>query len=326
MKTSPILTTAAGAFAILVCVLAPSGTGWSAEKGQPQAAAQALRAAKAPMVAAARAGHRVVGVGDHGIVLLSDDEGRSWRQARSVPTRSLLTGVWFVDDSIGWAVGHGGVVLQSRDAGETWNVQHTADAELALLSVWFGDERHGIAVGSFGRALETRDGGESWRQIELGQGDDRDRHLNQIFAGAGDTLFVAAEAGTIFRSTDAGRSWKTLKPAYKGSFWNGMMLRDGSILVVGMRGNVFCSDDNGDTWHAVHTGTTQALSGMTQLADGRVVLVGMSGTLLVSTDGGRSFASRTRGDRLNMTSVAAMADGRVVLLGQSGVASDVIDR
>lgn len=325
MKTSPIFTIAAGAFAILAAALLPSGTGWAAEKAQ-QHAAHAPRAAKAPLVAAARAGSRLVGVGDYGIVLLSDDEGKSWRQARSVATRSLLTGVWFVNDSLGWAVGHGGVVLQTTDAGETWNVQHTAASDLALLSVWFGNERRGIAVGSFGRAIATRDGGKTWKQIELGQGDDRDRHLNQIFPGAGDTLFIAAEAGTIYRSSDAGKSWKTLKPAYKGSFWNGMMLRGGSILIVGMRGNVFCSDDNGDTWHAVPTGTTQALSGMTQLADGRIVLVGMSGTVLVSSDGGRSFASRTRADRLNLTSVAATADGKVVLLGQSGVSSDALDR
>lgn len=292
---------------------------------QPQVASiKAPKATKAPLGAATRAGRRLVAVGDYGIVLLSDDEGRSWRQGRSAAGQTLLTGVWFVNDKVGWAVGHGGVVLHSRDSGENWQVEHTATPDLALLSIWFGSEQHGIAVGSFGRAIETVDGGKSWREILLGQGEDRDRHLNHVFPGAGETLFVAAEAGTIFRSRDSGKTWTALKPPYKGSFWNGMRLRDGAILIVGMRGNAFRSEDEGDTWHPVDTGTTQALSGISQLASGQVVVVGMSGTVLVSKDEGRSFEASMREDRFNLTSVAAGAHGKVVLLGQAGVAGEVL--
>ena len=292
---------------------------------QPQVPSlKAPKATKAPLVAATRAGNRLVAVGDYGIVLLSDDEGHSWRQARSAAGQTLLTGVWFVNDKLGWAVGHGGVVLHSRDGGENWQVEHTAAPDLALLSIWFGSDQHGIAVGSFGRGIETVDGGKSWKEILLGQGEDRDRHLNHLFPGAGETLFVAAEAGTIFRSRDSGKTWKALKPPYKGSFWNGMKLRDGAILIVGMRGNAFRSEDEGDTWHQVNTGTTQALSGVSQLAGGQVVVVGMSGTVLVSKDEGRNFEAHMREDRLNLTSVAAGANGKVVLLGQAGVVGEVV--
>ena len=309
---------------VALALLLPYGGAWAVQTAGPQIAVTAPRASKAPLMSVTRAGSRLVGVGDYGIVLLSDDRGKTWRQARSVATRSMLTSVCFVGDKLGWAVGHGGIVLQSRDGGENWTVQHTADGDLALLSVWFGNEQHGIAVGSFGRAIETYDGGKSWQERVLGQGDDHDRHLNQIFPGAGQTLFVAAEAGTVFRSSDAGKNWKMLKPAYKGSFWNGMMLKDGAILIIGMRGNAFRSEDNGDTWQPVNTGTTQALSGITQLADGRLVLVGMSGTVLVSKDSGRSFEGRMREDRLNLTSIAGGPDGQIVLFGQAGVVSDVI--
>src|SRR5882672_11064431 len=43
--------------------------------------------ARAGMLSATSAGKRIVAVGDHGTVLLSDDDGRTWRQAHDVPTR-----------------------------------------------------------------------------------------------------------------------------------------------------------------------------------------------------------------------------------------------
>jgi photosystem II stability/assembly factor-like uncharacterized protein len=228
MNIFPILGFPGKAMAVLLAILLPYGSSCAVERAQPQLAMQAPRATKAPLLAVTRAGSRLVSVGDYGIVLLSDDQGGSWRQARSVETRAMLTSAAFVSDTLGWAVGHGGVVLQTRDGGENWGLQHTAAPDLALMSVWFGDERHGWAVGSFGRAIQTFDGGASWKEMELGKGQDRDRHLNQIFPAAGGVLFVAAEAGTVFRSNDAGASWKMLKPAYKGSFWNGLAARRGN--------------------------------------------------------------------------------------------------
>src|SRR5687768_9473515 len=48
------------------------------------------------------AGQRLVAVGERGHVMLSDDHGATWRQAKSVPTRVLLTAVFFVDSEYGW--------------------------------------------------------------------------------------------------------------------------------------------------------------------------------------------------------------------------------
>ncbi|MGS0744275.1 hypothetical protein ACVBEF_21080, partial [Glaciimonas sp. GG7] len=56
-------------------------------------------AASAQMLAATRTGadKRIVAVGDHGVVMLSDDEGKTFRQAKAVPVRSTLTAVSFAD-------------------------------------------------------------------------------------------------------------------------------------------------------------------------------------------------------------------------------------
>src|SRR5512144_1373681 len=66
-------------------------------------AVHAVNAAQATMLAATRAGARIVAVGDHGIVLLSDDGGKSHRQAKLVPLDATLTSITFIDEKLGWA-------------------------------------------------------------------------------------------------------------------------------------------------------------------------------------------------------------------------------
>lgn len=101
----------------------------------------------APLVAAAQARQRLVAVGDHGVIVLSDD-GATWRQAHSVPVDGLLTALSFVDERQGWAVGHGGVVLHTEDGGETWALLPPLEDRPVLLSVWFENARHGVVVGA----------------------------------------------------------------------------------------------------------------------------------------------------------------------------------
>src|SRR5262245_35272257 len=107
----------------------------------------------------AAAGKRLVAVGERGHVLLSDDEGATWRQAKSVPTRTMLTAVYFADDEYGWAVGHDETILNTVDGGETWTRSHFApEAQQPLLDLWFANRVSGIAVGAYGAYFTTNDG------------------------------------------------------------------------------------------------------------------------------------------------------------------------
>lgn len=268
---------------------------------------------KAPVIAATHAGNRVVAVGDYGIVILSDD-GKHFRQARAVPTRSVLTSVFFIDDKQGWAAGHDGTVIASGDGGETWRVlREEQGKERALLSVWFENTQHGLAVGQFGLVVETDDGGKSWRERRLiDAGEAVEKHLLQVFAAGGGLVFVAAEAGGIFRSVDYGRNWHLIQTDNKGSFWTGLALADGSLLAAGMRGHIYRSSDHGLNWKEVPSSTQQSLTGIVQARDGTVRMVGMSGTVLTSKDNGQSFVGSVRADRANLTAVAYGPSGELL--------------
>jgi len=277
-------------------------------------------AAKSLLVDAARADGRLVAVGEWGHVLLSDDSGGSWRQAESVPTRVTLTDVIFADARRGWAVGHDAVVIHTRDGGETWELQHQApEEEQPLLSVWFEDAQHGLAAGAFSLLIETKDGGETWQRRPLTSNPDEDYHLNAIFRGPGNALFIAAEFGSIYRSLDSGASWERLHPPYEGSFWGGLTVGEEAFLVFGMRGHVFRSEDLGESWQELDSGTDQSIQSAIVRADGTVVLVGLGGAVLTSSDGGRTFSAAIEPDRRGIAAAAEGVNGTLLLFGETGV-------
>ena len=271
-------------------------------------------------------GKRLVTVGDRGHILYSDDNGASWVQAK-VPTKQMLTAVFFVDDSHGWAVGHDAQILATTDAGVTWVKQYEdLESEAPLLDVWFKDRNNGYAVGAYGALLETSDGGANWEDIGERMDNEDAYHLNAIVEVKDSGLFVVGEQGAMFRSADWGQTWETLEGPYEGSLFGALGTDEaGALLVYGLRGHLFRSADFGTTWQAIslntaHNGPLEfGLADGNRLADGSIVVVGHGGTVLKSTDNGRNFSVTNRADRLSLAGVAAMENGNLILVGQGGV-------
>lgn len=307
-------------------------------------------AAKSIMLDIARVGETFVVVGDRGHVLISEDQGHSWIQKRT-PTRMVLTGVWFHDRNLGWAVGHDAVILRTEDGGENWCMVHAApELERPLFDIWFQDENNGFAVGAYGYFLRSSDGGRTWQEemLELvkeaadesdadaddGDADAEDEwadddwlddesvaadlHLNRIIRGGQGRLYIVAEAGTVFRSDDRGQSWVALDPPYDGSFFGGIPLDDTSMLVFGLRGNMFRTWDAGATWRAVRLPVDTSLFGGARRPDGGVIVVGTAGVMLFSHEGER-FRLEQRPDRKALMSAMPTGDGAVIVIGEPGV-------
>ena len=110
--------------AVLLAVCAFSGLPALSATIIPPAIERAALTVRAPeravLLAASKAGARLVAVGERGLIVLSDDQGMTWRQARAVPTSVSLAAVRFADERTGWAVGHAGVILRTVDGGDTW--------------------------------------------------------------------------------------------------------------------------------------------------------------------------------------------------------------
>jgi photosystem II stability/assembly factor-like uncharacterized protein len=267
---------------------------------------------------------RLVAVGERGHILVSKDSGVSWVQA-DVPTRVMLTGVFMHDAQLGWAVGHDQVILRTRDGGLKWEQVHgSPENEKPLLDIWFQDARRGLAIGAYGRILSTDDGGDTWQPRAV-NGDD-DFHLNQIAAAKDGTLYLAAEAGHLYRSEDAGLSWKPLPSPYKGSFFGLLPLSDGLLLVFGLRGNLFRSADRGSTWEKIETASDATLTSGIEIGSGRFVVGGMAGTLLFSEIGGRTVRKQEQPDRKAIVGMARANESALLLFGEGGVRKVEIPR
>lgn len=167
---------------------------------------ESAKASQSLLIDATHAGKRLVVVGDRGHILFSDDQGRTSTRAR-VPTRQLLTAVFFLDDKRGWAVGHDALVLASSDGGATWSKQfEDLPREAPLLDVAFLDARHGFAVGAYGALLETTDGGQHWQDVAERLDNPDQLHLNGIAQVRDAGLFIVGEQGGMFRSADNGQT------------------------------------------------------------------------------------------------------------------------
>ena len=290
------------------------------------------------------AGNRLVAVGERGHVLLSDDQGTTWRQAKTVPTRVMLTAVYFVDAQYGWAVGHDETILNSADGGENWTRSHFApEAQQPLLDLWFANRVSGIAVGAYGAYFTTNDGGRNWSSAKFAppqpSGKDGPRHdgalhdgerapdegelppdyhLNRI-VGVGNRLYVAAEGGQLYRSDDRGASWRALPSPYEGSFFGLVPIRGNGLLAFGLRGHLFRSADAGETWSRLESGTTAMLTDGVAINDIRVVIGGLAGVLLVSGDAGETFKLTQQEDRKGLSALLPGPAGSVVVAGEGGV-------
>lgn len=274
------------------------------------------------ILAAARAGKRIVAVGDHGVVLLSDDEGESYQQARTVPVSSTLTAVAFADAANGWAVGHWGAILRTSDGGQTWRAQRGDIAvDQPLFSVHFRNADEGWAVGLWSLMLHTTDGGAHWEKVALPappNAKKADRNLYAIFGDAKGGLFITSEQGRVLRSHDNGASWTYCETGYAGSLWSGAALRDNVLLVGGLRGTIYRSADGGDSWQPALTGFKSSVTGIAQRADRSVVAVGLDGMTLASSDGGASFSGIQRPDRAALTAVIDTPAGAPRLFSTHG--------
>jgi photosystem II stability/assembly factor-like uncharacterized protein len=293
----------------------------------------------------ARAGRRIVAVGQRGHVLYSDDAGKGWVQA-DVPVSSDLVAVHFPTPEAGWVVGHDGVVLASSDAGKTWErkldgrllgellVAHytrTGDAkwldeakrfaaqgaENPFLDVFFQDAINGYVVGAFGLVLRTTDGGRTWEPLMHATDNPKALHLYAI-KRVGSELFIAGEQGLLLRWSSETQRFVALTIPYQGTLF-GLLGNERAVLAHGLRGNVVRSTDGGSTWQAVPTGVGVGLTASALDERGRFVIVSQAGHVLLSSDEGASFAPVKVERPTPAAAVVSAAAGSLLVAGPRGL-------
>jgi len=293
-----------------------------------------------------RVGERLVAVGERGMILWSDDDGKSWQQA-AVPVSVTLTGVAFIDQDNGWAIGHSGVLLQSDDQGLTWNKRLDgaqvadlaadeakapgADPQLMVnaerliadgpdkpfLSIHFSDEGHGVVAGAYGLFIETRDAGQSWQSCQRSIDNPYGLHFYSIADLNGD-IWISGEQGSLFLSSDKGHSYREVATPYVGTYF-GIVGVGSRLVAYGMRGNAYWTDDKGETWQKSHIPGDNTLTAGLVTRNGEIVLVDDGGSVYISIDDGRRFVRASMPKMGPLTDIVELADGAFLFAGARGL-------
>lgn len=274
---------------------------------------------------------RLVAVGEQGTIILSDDRGRSWRQA-AVPVSVNLTATFFVNAAAGWAVGHDGVILGTKDGGLNWvrlfdgngaNEQIVAAAERRVRQA---RERSQTADATQAAQDELDRAEDALADAEAGARFGPSRPLFGIWFKDAKQGFVAGAFGQLFHTEDGGASWRYIGDRLdnpEALHYNAIVpTPSGKIAIVGEGGRIHLSADGGQTWQRHETGYDGQLYGMLAFRDadgGEVFLAyGFGGRILLSRDGGLRWSQVDAEVKANIVDGFVAADGSVRLLTAGG--------
>ncbi|MEX5684742.1 WD40/YVTN/BNR-like repeat-containing protein [Pseudomonas silesiensis] len=300
---------------------------------------------KVMLMAIALAGDRLVSVGENGTVALSDDHGKVWRNATSVPVSVTLTNVAFATATRGWAIGHQGVVLRTDDGGQTWikqadgvslaqasivywtraiaagGVNHEVELEHAqalledgpekpLLAMRVDDEENLTVVGAFGIAFQSSNGGATWEPVTALENEGH-LHLYGV-TRMHDRLLMAGEQGLLLDSA------RVVPAGYEGSFFGIVSDGQSGLFAYGLRGNIAVSLNDAHHWQVEQAGAAALTCGLL-LRSGQVLLCNQAGQVFVRDAAVEAFKVVDWQARAPLTGAVQLPDGDVVFSSLAGI-------
>lgn len=285
------------------------------------------KAAGAMMTDVVRAGSRLVAVGEHGIILYSDTNGKTWRQAE-VPVSVTLNAVHFPAPRTGWAVGHDGVILRSADGGVHWSKQFDGNQANALVLAAARQREAEARTAAAGTAEQAalREAERALEDAQAGAKFGPSRPLFDVWFKDESEGTVVGAFGQIFHTADGGKTWamwgdRLANP--DGLHLNAISATpQGVLLIAGEAGKVYRSVDGGVSWKTRDTGYAGQLYGVMGIEReaGRETLIafGFGGRVFRSTDDGASWNRVALEESRPLVAGQILPDGRIGLLSYDG--------
>jgi len=249
-------------------------------------------------------GSRYVAVGARGHIIFSDDEGRTWIQAK-VPVITTLTAVYFPSEKVGYAVGHDAAVLKTVDGGKTWEkkldgfqanemVLEAAKQDKAVKEAMLdkvsenGDED---AIYEAEMALENAT--FALEDAEIDYEDRSTKPLMDVWFKNENEGFVIGAYGMIFKTTNGGENWLAWSSKVENPdrfHLNGIAkINDQRLIIAGEAGLILTSKDAGDTWQKMDSPYDGSFFGVIALTNNVQLAFGLRGNLIRSEDYGQTW-------------------------------------
>ena len=207
---------------------------------------------------------------------------------------SNFRNVYFVSNSIGYAVTYGGEILKTTDGAISWNDCNVTN-DLPLFSIFFVNENLGFAVGGSsscssvpcsvpgGIILKTINGGESWTSEIID-----DTEFNDVYFINQDTGFVAG-LGNLYKTVNSGAKWESIELSEFCNAKEIKFVNDSVGFVSGLQGKLFKTTDCGETWALVNTGITSHIYSF-DFWNQNIGYAGGQSDFIKTTDGGETWS------------------------------------
>lgn len=262
------------------------------------------------------------------LILHTTDGGETW----AIQYEDPITGgdlpkpildIYFKDKHHGWAVGAFSLMLETRDGGATWETVDTSDLYDLLESLGEEPEANFNAfypfddgffiVGELGTLLYYR------TTVETGEGGEA-AAVDGGSQSAGEADAAATPEADDEQPEGAAGPWRVFESPYAGSFFGVKRLRNGEILVYGLRGHLFRAARLGDPWVQIDTGDRTAnINDVIELGSGEVIAVGAGGTLFRIDLQANQAVLIPYGGFDGFVSVQEAGSNQLLLFGEAGV-------
>lgn len=220
---------------------------------------------------------------------------------------SALYDIYFVNDTMGWAVGDNETILKTVNGGEIWYPQTISDLYDALSSVYFADENHGWVVEThYGRIHRTTNSGLTWTTIkpdgslDFGALQFMDKDFGWCVQNY-DAVSDETDTACVLNSTDGGLTWLrklTVTPdVHFGSVFfldslTGWAAGSYDSAVAITTGTVYKTTDSGETWEMQTDSLEIPVYDIQFMDDSTGWIVGNApGLIAKSTDGGATWTT-----------------------------------
>lgn len=242
-----------------------------------------------------------IAVGERGVILRSQDQGKSWQQMPS-PVDITLASVVFDGQQRVWAVGQAATILRSDDSGKSWQLIRYKPSDLRYYLKVTAHENIVYVTGSDGELWTSKDEGQNWEMTQLENGDAMPHLFSLAFNGGGAVL--SAEHGSVFFRAQADLPWQVLPVPYNGSFFGVISLAN-HFLLFGMSGRAFLVTADSKNWQALETGTTQFLLDAVEVpSKNQAIMVGRGGAVVLASADGKVLKSFQRSGKQDITALA----------------------